>query len=320
MGISPEAIEKRANILNPRQHTRLMDNLSKRAIAVFAHNESRRIIDCLEALRLSPLLPNTTCYVLANGCTDDTVTRATEYALTAPWVKVIDLKIGDKANNWNYFVYEIAPEAEIYFFTDGDCQIESSALQHLEECLLSDPHINAVSGVPSSRNLSLGIFRSTITSKGGFAGNLYALSQGFITRLRKKHVRLPHGLIGDDSLIGALALWDLDPSTQWNHALTRIVVSATFRYESIIQASLHDPMFYIRRLKRYSLRHFQNQLIKSRIKQLGLSVLPYHINTLYLEAEDQELIPRRSLKHYYFDYGTIRLIRNIRKLLSSSGR
>ena len=297
-----------------------MSSYPRRVVAIFAHNESRRIIDCLEALRLSPLLPNTTCYVLANGCTDDTVKRATEYARTASWVKVIDLKIGDKANTWNYFVYEIAPEAEIYFFTDGDCQIESGALQHLEECLLSDPHINAVSGVPSSQNLSLGIFRSTITSEGGFAGNLYALSRGFISKMRKKHVRLPHGLIGDDSLIGALALWDLDPSTRWNHALTRIVTSATFRYGSIIQASLNDPMFYIHRLKRYSLRHFQNKLIKSRIKQLGLSILPYHINTLYLEAGDQELIPRRSLKHYCFDYWAIRLIRNIRKLPSNSGR
>lgn len=309
------------SILNPSiNNIRLMDNLSKRAIAVFAHNESRRIIDCLDALRLSPLLPNTTCYVLANGCTDDTVTRATEYARTAPWVKVIDLKIGDKANTWNYFVHEIAPEAEIYFFTDGDCQIESSALQHLEECLLSDPHINAVSGVPSSRNLSLGGFRSTITSKGGFAGNLYALSKDFITRVRTKYIHLPYGLIGDDSLIGALALWNLDPNTQWNHALVQIVPSATFRYESTLRASLYDPTFYIRRLKRYSLRHFQNQLIKSRIKQSGLFTLPYHINTLYLKAEDQELMPRRSLKHYYPDCWAIKQIRNIRKLPSSSER
>lgn len=281
-------------------------------VAVFAHNESRRIIACLEALRLSPLLPDTVCYVIANGCTDDTVALATEYARTALWVKVIDLKIGDKANAWNYFVHEIAAEAKSYFFTDGDCQIESGALQYLEECLLSDPHINAVSGIPSPRNLSLGIFRSAITSEGGLAGNLYALSQDFITRVRAKHMRLPHGLIGDDSLVGALALWNLDPTTQWNHNLARVAPSATFRYESVLLASLYDPMFYVRRLKRYSLRHFQNQLIRPRIKQQGLQALPCHINTLYLEAKDEELIPRRSLYHYYFDCWAIRQIRNIR--------
>lgn len=299
--------------MQPDQTASLNANVpAQRAVVVFAHNESRRIVACLEALRLSPLLPDTTCYVLANGCTDDTVACVIEYAQTAPWVKVIDLEIGDKANAWNYFVHEIAPDAEIYFFTDGDCQVEKGALQELEAYLLKDRHINAVSGVPSLRNVSLGIFRREIVAEGGFAGNLYALSQDFVARLRAQRVRLPQGLIGDDSLIGALALWNLDPSTRWNHDLVRIVPSATFQYESIIRASFHDPMFYIRRLRRYSLRYFQNQLIKSRIKQSGLSILPYHVNTLYLDARDDELTPRRSLQYFFSDRWAIRFIRHIR--------
>lgn len=299
--------------MQPDQTASLNANVpAQRAVVVFAHNESRRIVACLEALRLSPLLPDTTCYVLANGCTDDTVACVIEYAQTAPWVKVIDLEIGDKANAWNYFVHEIAPDAEIYFFTDGDCQVEKGALQELEAYLLKDRHINAVSGVPSLRNVSLGIFRREIVAEGGFAGNLYALSQDFVARLRAQRVRLPQGLIGDDSLIGALALWNLDPSTRWNHDLVRIVPSATFQYESIIRASFHDPMFYIRRLRRYSLRYFQNQLIKSRIKQSGLSILPYHVNTLYLDARDDELTPRRSLQYFFSDRWAIRHIRDMR--------
>lgn len=290
-----------------------IDSTSRRVIAVFAHNESRRIVACLEALRLSPLPSNTTCYVIANGCTDNTVAYAAEYAQEASWVKVIDLSIGDKANAWNYFIHEIAIEAESYFFTDGDCLIESGALESLEKHLLKNPHINAASGVPSRRNLSLGTFRRAITSDSGFAGNLYALSQSFVSRLRKKHIQLPQGLIGDDSLIGALALWNLDLTTNWDHSLVQVVPEATFLYESIIQASLHDPTFYIRRLKRYSLRHFQNQLIKSRIKQSGLAMLPKHVNTLYLAASDNELIPRRSLQYFYPDCWAIKQIRNIRK-------
>lgn len=296
------------------KHITSVNNCSRRAIAVFAHNESRRIVMCLEALRLSPLLPNTTCYIIANGCTDNTVACATEYAQTAPWVKIVDLKVGDKANAWNYFIHEIAAEAESYFFTDGDCQVESGTLQYLEECLLENPHINAVSGVPSHRNLSLGKFQRAITSEGGFAGNLYALSQDFIARLRAKHVRLPQGLIGYDSLIGALALWNLDPGVEWNHDLVRIVPSATFKYESVMHASLYNPFFYIYRLRRYSLRYFQNQLIKSRIKRSGLSALPYHINSLYLEAENTELTPRNSLRHYCFDRWAIKQIYNVRKI------
>ena len=288
------------------------DASRRRAIAVFAHNESRKVLGCLEALRLSPMLPNTTCYVIANGCTDDTVAHVTEYALKEPWVKVIALEIGDKANAWNHFVHELAPEAESYFFTDGDCQVENGSLQHLEESLLSDRNVNAASGVPSHHNISLGIFRHDITTHGGFAGNLYALSQDFVGRLRAQRVRLPRGLIGDDSLVGALALWNLDPSSGWNYDHVRIVPTATFRYESIILASLFDPTFYIRRLRRYSLRHFQNQLIRARIKPLGLSVLPDHIETLYQDARNDELIPRSSLQYYIFDRWAVRAIGNAR--------
>ena len=291
------------------------DTSRRRAIAVFAHNESRKILGCLEALRLSPLLPNTTCYVIANGCNDDTVAHVTEYALKAPWVRVIVLEVGDKANAWNHFVHEIAPEAESYFFTDGDCQVENGSLQQLEESLLSDKNVNAASGVPSHHNISLGIFRHDIIMHGGFAGNLYALSQDFVGRLRAQRIRLPQGLIGDDSLIGALALWNLDPSKGWNHDLARVVQTATFRYESIMWASVFDPMFYIRRLRRYSLRYFQNQLIRARIKPSGLSVLPDHIETLYLDAKNHELIPRSSLKHYIFDRWAVRVIGNARDAL-----
>jgi len=288
-----------------------MNTSARYVIAVFAHNESHKIINCLEALRLSPLLPETICYVIANGCTDNTAKLTIEYAQTAPWVKVVDLEPGDKANAWNYFVHEMTIEANIYFFMDGDCQIDSGALQYLKEHLLANPHINAVSGVPSSSNLSSGAFRSGIISKGGLAGNLYALSQDFVVRLRKQDIRLPYGLIGDDSLIGALALWNLDPSKEWNRNLVQVVPSATFKYESILRASLRNPLFYIRRLKRYSLRHFQNQLIRTRIKYQGLNALPRHINDLYHVAKKEELVPRQSLNYYYFDCWAIRQIRKI---------
>ncbi|MDQ3185011.1 MAG: glycosyltransferase [Pseudomonadota bacterium] len=300
--------------MQPDQTTHLMpsDVPRRRAIGVFAHNESRKILACLEALRLSPMLPNTTCYVIANGCNDDTVAHVTEYALKETWVNVVALEVGDKANAWNHFVHDIAPEAESYFFTDGDCQVETGSLQRLEESLLSDKNVNAASGIPSHHNISFGVFRHDITRHGGFAGNLYALSQDFVGRLRAQRIRLPQGLIGDDSLVGALALWNLDPSSRWNYDHVRVVPTATFRYESIIWASFFDPMFYIRRLRRYSLRHFQNQLIKARIKPLGLSILPDHIEALYLDAKSEELIPRSSLRHYIFDRWAVRAIGNAR--------
>ena len=281
-------------------------------MAVFAHNESDRIVSCLEALRLSPLPPGTTCYLIANGCSDDTAEVAGKYALTVPWLKVVSLQIGDKSNAWNHFVHEIAPQADYYFFTDGDCQIDPQALQQLEQALDADDAVNAASGIPGLANQSLQVFRNAIMTHGGLAGNLYALSGSFVSRLRALSVRLPRGLIGDDSLVGALALWNLDRSSGWNHDRLRVVASATFRYESIAQSSLSDPMFYIRRLKRYSLRHFQNQLIRNRLKPAGPPVLPDHIEKIYLEAKDEELVPRKSLHHYLADRWAVSVIREIR--------
>ena len=284
----------------------------QRAVAVFAHNESDRIVSCLEALRLSPLPPGTICYLIANGCSDNTAEVADEYARTAPWLKVVSLQIGDKSNAWNHFVHEIAPQADYYFFTDGDCQIDFGALQQLEQALDENDAVNAASGVPSLTNQSLRVFRNAIMKHGGLAGNLYALSGNFVSRLRELSVRLPRGLIGDDSLVGALALWNLDRSSGWDHSRLKVVGSATFRYESIGQSSLSDPMFYIRRLKRYSLRHFQNQLIRNRLKPSGPPVLPEHIEKIYLEAKDEELIPRKSLNYYFADRWAVSVIREIR--------
>lgn len=284
----------------------------RRAIAVFAHNESRRIMSCLEAIRRSPLSPDTTCYVLANGCTDDTVARAEDYARSAPWVKVIDLKIGDKSATWNHFIHDVAPKADNYFFVDGDCEIEPGALQCLEEALCNDKTVNAASGVPAARKWSLGLFRRTIVTHGGLAGNLYALSGDFVARLREMQIRLPRGLIGDDSIVSALVAWDLDRSKGWKRDRLRVVDSATFRYESIGKVSLSDPMFYIRRLRRYSLRHYQNQLIRNRVPATGLPPLPDSIETLYLDAKAAELTPRRDLRHYFFDRWATRMIRDVR--------
>jgi hypothetical protein len=203
-------------------------------------------------------------------------------------------------------------DADCYFFTDGDCMVEPGALQGLEKALMSGPTVNAASGVPSALNRSSGRFRTGIMTRGGLAGNLYALSRDFVHRVRAMQVRLPRGLIGDDSLVGALALWNLEPNGTWDKARLKVVETAGFRYDSIMQASITDPMFYIRRLRRYSLRHFQNQLIRNRIKLVGCSKLPDHIDKLYLDAKNDELIPRRSPAHYFFDCWAIQRINRIR--------
>jgi glycosyltransferase involved in cell wall biosynthesis len=279
------------------------------ALAIFAHNESRTIRRCLDAINAAPLLEQTTCFVLANGCNDDTIHIAQQYAKSAPWVQVVEILVGDKANAWNVFVHEIAPVADCYFFLDGDCVVESGAFGALETALKQNVCINAASGVPSASNFSTGVYRREIINSGGLAGNLYALSGDFVRRIREMKVRLPVGFIGDDSLVGALALWDLEPMREWNHRHLVVCEQARFVYEPIWKTTLRNPWFYIRRQQRYSLRHFQNRLLAKHLKALGVSALPERVEDLYTSVTDAELKPRPSAVEYLFDLLTIRIIR-----------
>jgi hypothetical protein len=82
-------------------------------VAIFAHNEELQIIACLESLAKASATHLLHAYVLAIGCNDHTETVVRDFALTHPWVTLISLTLGDKANAWNVFVHDIAPRAQV---------------------------------------------------------------------------------------------------------------------------------------------------------------------------------------------------------------
>lgn len=253
----------------------------RRAIAVFAHNEARNIIDCLDHIKAASG-PGDVCYVLNNGSTDATDGLVRAYAASNDFCRLIIISIGDKANAWNVFVHELNVQADLYVFTDGDCTISRASLDALEAGLAAQPCIHAATGVPTERASSR--LRQQILASGGLVGNLYALSAEFVTRLRAQHVRLPVGLIGDDSLVGSLAYWDLNPRQEWKREHVVACPAATFSYRKLSPLSLADLRLYYRRKIRYSLRHFQGQLLRAPLKAQGLSALPSHIAHLYADA------------------------------------
>ena len=276
---------------------------------MFAHNESHLIRRCLESVAAAPLPEQTTCFVLVNGCNDDTFQVAQQYAKSAPWVQVVNIPIGDKSNAWNVFIHDLATFANCYFFLDGDCIVEPGSFDALETALAQRTDINAASGVPSTDNLSTGAYRRELTQDGGLAGNLYALSGNFVQRIQEMKVYLPIGFIGDDSLVGALALWDLETTKEWDRRHLVVCEQARFVYESVWTATLRNPLFYIRRRQRYSLRHFQNQLLANRLKSQGIGAMPERVDFLYANASESELKPRPHIVDYFFDYMTIRAVR-----------
>jgi hypothetical protein len=280
-----------------------------RSMGIFAHNESSLIRNCLEQIAQHADCSAMSVFVLTNGCTDDTVEHARAFAKSHSWVHVEDIKVGDKSNAWNVYMHELAPDADTHFFHDGDCGVLPGSLDALESALADRPDVRAVSAVPSRSIPSTGAFRRHLLSEGGLAGNLYALPRSFVERIRTQSVRLPVGFIGDDSLVGALACWDLDPRSEWDASRIFVCEAAEFVYEPLVDALLRKPSFYLRRKRRYSLRHFQNRMIGDLLTEHGLSAMPSSVTELYRASHIDQLRPRFSVGDFLFDRQALRSVR-----------
>lgn len=248
------------------------------SIGVFAHNEARQIEACLESIR-PQLQPGDVCHVLNNGSTDDTAAVVLAYGARYPFCRLANIVLGDKANAWNVFVHDIAAEADVYVFLDGDCRAKAGALDALRHGFAAFPRAHALAAVPDPA-ISPGFHRLMLSGP-GVAGNLYALSRTFVERVRLSHTRLPIGWIGDDSLVGALVFWDLDPTGAWDPSRLAVMESAQFEYDPFSPWSLTDLRLQYRRKVRYALRHRQNQMLHPLLKKEGLSAIPPTVLDLY---------------------------------------
>ena len=264
------------------------------AIGVFAHNEAHRIRDCLESILAAKADRDLRITVLANGCSDRTVEVVHSVAQRHRGVAVAEIEMGDKANAWNLYVHEVSGDAECYFFMDGDVRMRPSALTSLSQALARDPAANAAAALPASGR-DLGSFRQALVRERGLAGNLYALSARFVDRIRHRQIRLPIGLIGDDSLVGALAKWDLDMQGTWNNDRVVPAEGAEFLFDSVSLANPRDWRLYWRRLIRYKIRAYQMQLLRDLLRQKGLAAMPSSVADLYQHSD------LRSLRWFGYD-------------------
>lgn len=283
------------------------------SVVILAYNEADNITACLAsvAANIQSLVvakrasfEQVECLVVANGCSDNTAALARQF--NAPWVKVFEIERGDKANAWNRAVHQYSKPAQYYVFLDGDCLAQPESIAHLLAQLSQRPTLNACSAVPSAK---LSLYRQEMVAKGGIAGCLYALSGQFVNRIKQQKIKMPIGFIGDDSLVGALAHWDLDPiANTWNKALTQVCPQAQFSYPSTWWHAITDPRFYLNRCRRYSLRHFQNKLLSERLYVAGLSGIPERVETLYQDADLAHLALRPAWYHRIFDRQTVKMI------------
>src|SRR5262245_7042038 len=255
-------------------------------IAVFAHNERDRIKRCLDSLFEGGLGRDLAIHVLVNGCTDDTESVVRGYAATSPAVTAHSIEIGDKANAWNVFVHEIAPEAAVHFFVDGDVRILPGSLLALRRALDASPHALAASALPDSGRNS-GRWMDAVLHEHGLTGNCYALRGAFVRRMQGRATRLPVGLIGEDSWVGALAKADVDGTSGWDQNRIEVCLDARFHYESLRWYSPADLRLYWRRRFRYAQRTWQTLLLRHHWAKTGTCEMPAHIEDLYRSYPEQ---------------------------------
>ena len=250
------------------------------SVGVFAYNEERGIIACLDSIFAGGLGRAIDVHVLVNGCTDRTADIVANYAASHSGVHVHVIGLGDKTNAWNLYIHEFCSAARVHIFVDGDVQVRSGSLAIMAQALEDNSSANASTAIPDSGRNS-GDWLSLIVDDHGLAGNLYALRGEFVDRIRAAKIKLPVGLIGDDSWIGALANFDLDIDRGWVKERTIVCTEARFHYDSLQWYRPRDIKLYWRRRQRYAHRTWQNQCMKTHIHNGGMQTLPIEVNDLY---------------------------------------
>lgn len=246
-------------------------------VAVFAYNEERLIERSLDAVLAAADGLDIEVFVLINGCRDRTEDVVREYARSHPQVRPCHIPVGDKSNAWNVFVHELAGPAEALFFVDGDVRVQPGAFALLLQTLHEQPEAHIASGLMANGR-SRDILARDVH---GLAGNLYAVRGSFMQRLRGMGLKLPFGMIGDDSLLAAYAKFDLDDTPGWHEERVRLVPEAGFIIHRLSPFSWADIRLYLRRRVRYALRHWQIQMFRMHHAEHGLANVPDHVIGLY---------------------------------------
>jgi len=193
-------------------------------IAVFAYNESHNISNIISNLKKQSILFNpdfsVKIYLLANGCTDNTVELAqNELRKNNPHnlFELIDLSSPGKSRTWNFFVHHLSrPTAKHLVFCDSDIDIPNpNTIQNLIEMLDDNAALLGVSSKPIKDIVfepnNLNILDKIIAGAGGtlndwrhsLCGQLYVLRTN-----EAKNIFLPIGLPVEDGFIRAMLLTD----------------------------------------------------------------------------------------------------------------
>jgi hypothetical protein len=259
------------------------------SLALFAHNESGRIRPALESIILAAGDHDVEVWVLANGCTDSTTEQVRACATVLPNLWLAEIEVADKANAWNVYVHDLitpdwAGAIETYFFMDGDVTLERDALGLLAAALKLALSAKAAGGMPATGR-DRASWRARMVRNGTLAGNLYALRASFVDAVRQKQVRVPMGMVFEDSLVSWLVATQLGRTrTAGSDPQCIFCANAEFSFGSLSLRRPADYRLYLRRKWRYARGGLQLEMLVNVLRVQGLAAMPAHVHDLYVTA------------------------------------
>ena len=154
-------------------------------VAVFAHNEGKRILACLDSIYKAASGHPIEILVLANGCTDRTEDIVESYSSEHPEVDLISIELADKSNAWDVFVHDNALDRDVHFFVDGDVQACPNSLVLLHDCLANDPYAHAASALPVAAAASANGVRGFSRTTGYLAASTLCVERSCVASARR---------------------------------------------------------------------------------------------------------------------------------------
>jgi glycosyltransferase involved in cell wall biosynthesis len=281
---------------------------AKVSVAVFAYNEEGLIDQALDHLLACRDEAELVVHVLINGCTDRTEAIVRARAAAEPMLQPVVIRRGDKANAWNVYVHEVAPlDAAIHVLTDGDMAVLKGSISAFLRRFAEVPSADACAGWPESGR-SRAALRRRIAQHGEMYGNLYALRGSWVAEVRRRSIRLPFGLFGEDGFVAALVKTHLDPRSDFDRARLTWAEDARFRFEELSPFNPHHWRIYRNRKMRYAVRWQQARMLWTLLHERGIEAMPGHVVDLYRQQQHL-LTPRISGLDTVFDWVARRRIR-----------
>jgi len=231
------------------------------SIVMFAYNEEKNIEKTLLSIKEQISEDLDTFYLIANGCTDNTIVIATEVKQREKFekLKIIKLDVGDKCNAWNHYLHKLAKEVDVHFFVDADVKFSKQCFAQMTQKLCQAPKETvAIAGMPlSGRNREF--YESLIVERSCFFGNLYGLRYSFIKRMQSFPFRLPIGLNWIDSFLTKAVNTDLTFGQANLPKRVCYLEGVGYKFDKLSLFSWDSFKLYTSRIARYELGKIQEK-------------------------------------------------------------